>query len=212
MSPWRECVRTGGAGLAGLGQQHRGPAQVTGGSHQWGRGDRRQDDGHQEGWCTVFSRRTLLIPALVVMTPGGRKFPELPGLGNQGNWAPRSSPISLLPDLCRPGPHRWENKDTYAAAIRNLRLRELQNDECVTAVRAGLGSIIPLQLLTTLSPREMELRTCGLPYINLEFLKVSGLGPGWQAVPAVACHSTCCVPAFCPPHVRAELGSSPSHS
>lgn len=44
--------------------------------------------------------------------------------------------------------------------------------ECVTAVRAGLGSIIPLQLLTTLSPLEMELRTCGLPYINLEFLKV----------------------------------------
>lgn len=42
-------------------------------------------------------------------------------------------------------------------------------------MRAGLGSIIPLQLLTTLSPLEMELRTCGLPYINLEFLKVSGL-------------------------------------
>lgn len=42
-------------------------------------------------------------------------------------------------------------------------------------MRAGLGSIIPLQLLTTLSPLEMELRTCGLPYINLEFLKVSDL-------------------------------------
>lgn len=41
-------------------------------------------------------------------------------------------------------------------------------------MRAGLGSIIPLQLLTMLSPLEMELRTCGLPYINLEFLKVSG--------------------------------------
>ncbi|KAJ7309830.1 hypothetical protein JRQ81_007901 [Phrynocephalus forsythii] len=52
-----------------------------------------------------------------------------------------------------------------------LRLRELQNPECVTAVRAGLGSIIPLQLLTLLTPLEMELRTCGLPYINLEFLK-----------------------------------------
>lgn len=42
-------------------------------------------------------------------------------------------------------------------------------------MRAGLGSIIPLQLFTTLSPLEMELRTCGLPYINLEFLKVGGL-------------------------------------
>lgn len=60
----------------------------------------------------------------------------------------------------------------YARAVRSLRLRELQNVECMTAVRSGLGSIIPLQLLTMLSPLEMELRTCGLPYINLEFLKV----------------------------------------
>ena len=66
----------------------------------------------------------------------------------------------------------WENKDVYARAVRSLRLRELQNIECMTAVRAGLGSIIPLQLLTMLIPLEMELRTCGLPYINLEFLKV----------------------------------------
>ncbi|MGH0151603.1 UNVERIFIED_CONTAM: hypothetical protein FKN15_020765 [Acipenser sinensis] len=65
----------------------------------------------------------------------------------------------------------WENKDMYASAIRSLRLRELQNSECMTAVRAGLGSIIPLQLLTTLTALEVELRTCGLPYINLEFLK-----------------------------------------
>ncbi|KAF4790542.1 putative E3 ubiquitin-protein ligase HECTD4 [Turdus rufiventris] len=77
-------------------------------------------------------------------------------------------------ELCPRGRHipvGWENKDVYAAAIRSLRMRELQSPECMTAVRAGLGSIIPLQLLTTLTPLEMELRTCGLPYINLEFLK-----------------------------------------
>lgn len=67
----------------------------------------------------------------------------------------------------------WENKDIYARAVRNLRMRELENVECMTAVHAGLSSIIPLQLLTMLSPLEIELRTCGLPYINLEFLKVS---------------------------------------
>lgn len=60
----------------------------------------------------------------------------------------------------------------YAQAVRALRLQELQNGERMSAVRAGLGSIIPLQLLTMFSPLEMELRTCGLPYINLEFLKV----------------------------------------
>lgn len=63
----------------------------------------------------------------------------------------------------------------YARAVRALRLKELQNPECMTAVRAGLGSIIPLQLLTMLTPLEMELRTCGLPHINLEFLKVRTL-------------------------------------
>ncbi|XP_027132186.1 probable E3 ubiquitin-protein ligase HECTD4 isoform X1 [Larimichthys crocea] len=77
-------------------------------------------------------------------------------------------------ELCQGGRNltvSWENKDVYARAVRSLRLRELQNAECMTAVRAGLGSIIPLQLLTMLIPIEMELRTCGLPYINLEFLK-----------------------------------------
>ncbi|XP_029685253.1 LOW QUALITY PROTEIN: probable E3 ubiquitin-protein ligase HECTD4 [Takifugu rubripes] len=77
-------------------------------------------------------------------------------------------------ELCRGGRSlavSWENKDVYARAVRSLRLRELQNPECMTAVRAGLSSIIPLQLLTMLTPLEMELRTCGLPHINLEFLK-----------------------------------------
>lgn len=106
--------------------------------------------------------------------------------------------MALRPESCAvtlpslwPRPNSWENKDIYAAAIRSLRLRELQNIECVTAVRAGLGSIIPLQLLTTLSPLEMELRTCGLPYINLEFLKVGrSLRPG----------SALCLHHNCPVH------------
>ncbi|KAJ8415515.1 hypothetical protein AAFF_G00424950 [Aldrovandia affinis] len=77
-------------------------------------------------------------------------------------------------ELCQGGRSltvSWENKDVYGRAVRALRMRELQNAECMTAVRAGLASIIPLQLLTMLSPLEVELRTCGLPYINLEFLK-----------------------------------------
>lgn len=101
-----------------------------------------------------------------------------PGPCGPGTGSSPTGHLGILPHLGPPCTCRWENKDIYAAAIRSLRLRELQNAECVTAVRAGLGAIIPLQLLTTLSPLEMELRTCGLPYINLEFLKVGGLGPG----------------------------------
>uniref|UniRef100_A0A671QHK9 HECT domain-containing protein n=1 Tax=Sinocyclocheilus anshuiensis TaxID=1608454 RepID=A0A671QHK9_9TELE len=77
-------------------------------------------------------------------------------------------------ELCHGGSDiavSWENRDVYVRAVRDLRRRELQNVECMSAVRAGLGSIIPLQLLTLLSPAEMELRTCGLPDIDLEFLK-----------------------------------------
>uniref|UniRef100_A0A671K5X4 Probable E3 ubiquitin-protein ligase HECTD4 n=1 Tax=Sinocyclocheilus anshuiensis TaxID=1608454 RepID=A0A671K5X4_9TELE len=77
-------------------------------------------------------------------------------------------------ELCHGGSDiavSWENRDVYVRAVRDLRLRELQNVECMSAIRAGLGSIIPLQLLTLLSPAEMELRTCGLPDIDLEFLK-----------------------------------------
>lgn len=112
------------------------------------------------------------------------------GLDHLGRCSPQAkshaitSPLTSLVVL-----DSWENKDIYAAAIRSLRLRELQNMECVTAVRAGLGSIIPLQLLTTLSPLEMELRTCGLPYVNLEFLKVGS--PALPDGPELCPHHRC---------------------
>lgn len=87
----------------------------------------------------------------------------------------------------------------YVRAVRSLRLRELQNVECMTAVRAGLGSIIPLQLLTMLIPLEMELRTCGLPYINLEFLKVMNI-PMWNLfVHYKACVNTSLPHILCKP-------------
>ena len=140
-----------------------GPGGFPRGRQEAGRG------AGKDGGVSSVEGQYLGTLGLGRVTPrAGEEFPELPGLGGPGNAA--SSLLSVIPCPCP----RWENKDIYAAAIRSLRLRELQNVECVTAVRAGLGAIIPLQLLTTLSPLEMELRTCGLPYINLEFLKVGG--------------------------------------
>lgn len=74
-----------------------------------------------------------------------------------------------------------------------LRLRELQErGVCDGCARMGLEAIIPLQLLTHAQPTlEMELRTCGLPCINLEFLKVGG-GPGWWVHAACHLYSTAC--------------------
>ena len=42
----------------------------------------------------------------------------------------------------------------------------------MAAVRCGLGSVVPLQLLSLLTPLDLDLRVCGLPNIDLHYLKV----------------------------------------
>lgn len=67
----------------------------------------------------------------------------------------------------------WENRHDYVDKIRRLRIQELTCCERMEALKAGLASVIPIQLLTLMTPANMELRVCGLPYIDLDFLKVS---------------------------------------
>ena len=69
--------------------------------------------------------------------------------------------------------YSWENRHQYVEAIRRLRLLELTNPSRLQALKAGLASILPLQLMTIMSPYDVELRTCGLPYVDIEFLKAS---------------------------------------
>ncbi|XP_077691411.1 putative E3 ubiquitin-protein ligase HECTD4 isoform X3 [Eretmochelys imbricata] len=119
------------------------------------------DETELEALCAEIASQHLATESPDCPNKPCCKFTYLSMTGEELELCPRGRHIPVI----------WENKDMYATAIRNLRLHELQNPDCMTAVRAGLGSIIPLQLLTTLTPLEMELRTCGLPYINLEFLK-----------------------------------------
>lgn len=65
----------------------------------------------------------------------------------------------------------WENRHDYVDKIRRLRIQELTCCERMEALKAGLASVIPIQLLTLMTPANMELRVCGLPYIDLDFLK-----------------------------------------
>lgn len=58
------------------------------------------------------------------------------------------------------------------SGVRELRLRELECYERMQAVRCGLASVIPLVLLSLLTAHDLDLRVCGLPHINLEYLKV----------------------------------------
>jgi len=69
--------------------------------------------------------------------------------------------------------YSWENRQQYIDAIRQLRQTELENRGRMEALRAGLATVMPLQLLAVMGPADMEMRTCGLPTISIEFLKVS---------------------------------------
>ena len=62
-------------------------------------------------------------------------------------------------------------------AIRELRLKELRCESRMAAVRCGLSSVVPLHVLTVMTPLDMEIRTCGLPSLDLGFLKVCQFYP-----------------------------------
>ena len=67
---------------------------------------------------------------------------------------------------------RYSNREEFVAALRDLRLRELACSERMKAVRCGLASVIPLELIGLLTAEDLDLRVCGLPQIDLEYLKV----------------------------------------
>ena len=58
-------------------------------------------------------------------------------------------------------------------ALRQFRLKELACPQLMNAVRCGLASVIPVQLLNILTAEDLSLRVCGLPMIDLDYLKVS---------------------------------------
>ena len=51
-------------------------------------------------------------------------------------------------------------------------MSELANYRRMQALRTGLATVIPLQVLTLTTPADLELRICGLPQVNIDFLKV----------------------------------------
>ena len=40
------------------------------------------------------------------------------------------------------------------------------------AIHCGFASVIPLQILKVFTIEDLDLRVCGIPYIDLEYLKV----------------------------------------
>ena len=67
----------------------------------------------------------------------------------------------------------WDKRQQYVDCIRALRLWELRCEERMAAVKAGMASILPIHTLSFMSPADIQLRVCGQPKVNLDFLKVS---------------------------------------
>ncbi|XP_035690107.1 probable E3 ubiquitin-protein ligase HECTD4, partial [Branchiostoma floridae] len=77
-------------------------------------------------------------------------------------------------ELCAGGRSRmlsWENRVEYLSLIRALRLEELRCANRMAPIAAGLATIVPVQVLHILTPGDLELRTCGMPHVDLAFLR-----------------------------------------
>lgn len=64
------------------------------------------------------------------------------------------------------------NREEYVEAVRSYRLKELASESRMKAIRCGFASVIPLQILKVFTIEDLDLRVCGIPYIDLEYLKV----------------------------------------
>ena len=75
---------------------------------------------------------------------------------------------------------RYLNREEFVSAVRELRLQELACRERIKAVKCGLASVIPLELLALLTAEDQDLRVCGLPQVDLEYLKVCTPKLSWS--------------------------------
>ena len=56
--------------------------------------------------------------------------------------------------------------------MQQFRLKELACEDKMVAIRCGMASIIPIQLLRLLTAEDLSLRVCGVPDVDLSYLKV----------------------------------------
>lgn len=67
---------------------------------------------------------------------------------------------------------RFDNCKRFAEAVEGYCLKELSSPTRMDAIRQGLASVVPLQLLRILTVHDLDLRVCGLPNVDLDYLKV----------------------------------------
>ena len=70
--------------------------------------------------------------------------------------------------------NRFNNRREYAEAVRQFKLQELESRDRMRAVKCGIGSVIPLETLSIFTASDLDLRVCGIPDVDLKYLKVRG--------------------------------------
>lgn len=65
----------------------------------------------------------------------------------------------------------YNNRIKYCKMVKEKRMNE--NEVQISAVRQGLVSVIPVELLNLITWQELELKVCGCPEISVELLKKS---------------------------------------
>ena len=66
----------------------------------------------------------------------------------------------------------WDNRADYVKMLREKRIEELASKERISAIKCGLATIIPLEVLSVFSEEDLDLRVCGIPEVDLDYLKV----------------------------------------
>jgi len=51
-------------------------------------------------------------------------------------------------------------------------MKELSSPDRYLAIKAGLACIVPIHLIHLLTPLDLEIRTCGIAFVDIDFLKV----------------------------------------
>lgn len=72
-------------------------------------------------------------------------------------------------------PSRFENRLEWADKLEQYRLHEV--DDQIAAIRRGMGTIVPVQLLPLFTWQELQLQICGRRDIDVDFLKVPSKSP-----------------------------------
>lgn len=68
--------------------------------------------------------------------------------------------------------YSWDNRADYVKLLREKRIEELASKERISAIKCGLATIIPLEVLSVFSEEDLDLRVCGIPEVDLDYLKV----------------------------------------